>query len=128
MISKSMSLTKSFELGRVEKGGLVVTAILVAINGLVGSQALALGVAVGGLLLIVNFLVIRLLAGALIGKAYTKVFGIFIVLVKTFVLIAFVASLFLFTKVNIYGFFIGVTGVVIVIIGESLRGNNDGSF
>lgn len=128
MISKSMSLTKSFELGRVEKGGLVVTAILVAINGLVGSQALALGVAVGGLLVIVNFLVIRLLAGALIGKAYTKVFGIFIVLVKTFVLIAFVASLFLFTKVNIYGFFIGVTGVVIVIIGESLRGNNDGSF
>ncbi len=128
MISKSMSLTKSFELGRVEKGGLVVTAILVGINGLVGSQALALGVAVGGLLVIVNFLVIRLLAGALIGKAYTKVFGIFIVLVKTFVLIAFVASLFLFTKVNIYGFFIGVTGVVIVIIGESLRGNNDGSF
>jgi len=128
MISKSMSLTKSFGLGRVEKGGLVVTAILVAINGLVGSQALALGVAVGGLLVIVNFLVIRLLAGALIGKAYTKVFGIFIVLVKTFVLIAFVASLFLFTKVNIYGFFIGVTGVVIVIIGESLRGNNDGSF
>ncbi|MDA2920288.1 hypothetical protein MYX76_12490 [Desulfobacterota bacterium AH_259_B03_O07] len=128
MISKSMSLTKSFGLGRVEKGGLVVTAILVAINGLVGSQALALGVAVGGLLVIVNFLVIRLLAGALIGKAYTKVFGIFIVLVKTFVLIAFVASLFLFTKVNIYGFFIGVTGVVIVIIGESLRGNSDGSF
>lgn len=127
MTSTSMSLPKFFMLGGVEKVGIVVTAILVAINGLLGFKAVALGVALGGLLVIANFLVIKLLVNALIGGAYTKVFGIFIVLVKTFVLIAFVASLFLFTKVNIYGFLIGVSGVIIVIIGEGLRGNKDGS-
>jgi hypothetical protein len=43
------------------------------------------------------------------------------------VLVALVVIFFLFTKLNIYGFFIGVSGVVIVIIGESLRGNKDGA-
>ena len=43
------------------------------------------------------------------------------------VFIAIVAALFIFAKVNLYGFFIGVTGVVIVIIGESLRGSKDGT-
>jgi len=38
-----------------------------------------------------------------------------------------VAALFVFAKVNLYGFFIGVTGVVIVIIGESLKGSKDGT-
>lgn len=127
MTSSSMSLTQTITLGRVEKGGIVVTAILVAINGLLGSQALALGVALGGLLVIANFLAIRLLVGALIGRAYTKGFSIFIVLIKMLVMVALVICLFLFTEVNIYGFFIGVTGVVIVIIGESLRGKKDGS-
>jgi hypothetical protein len=43
------------------------------------------------------------------------------------VFIGIVVFLLIFTKINIYGFFIGVTGVVIVIIGESLRGNKDGA-
>jgi membrane-bound ClpP family serine protease len=43
------------------------------------------------------------------------------------VFIAIVVVLFIFAKVNLYGFFIGVTGVVIVIIGESLRGSKDGT-
>jgi len=33
------------------------------------------------------------------------------------ILIALVVSIILFTKINIYGFFIGVSGVVIVLTG-----------
>ena len=127
MTSTAMNITKNLTLGRVEKSGVIVTGILVLANLILGSQALAIGVAVGGLLLIANFLAIRLLVGALIGKAYTKGYSIFILLVKMLVLVAMVVVLFLFTKLNIYGFFIGVSGVVIVIIGESLRGNRDGA-
>jgi len=127
MTSTAMNITKSLTLGRVEKSGIVVTGILVLVNLILGSQALALGVAVGGLLVIANFLAIRLLVGALIGKAYTKWYSIFILLLKMLVLVALVVIFFLFTKLNIYGFFIGVSGVVIVIIGESLRGNKDGA-
>ena len=127
MTSTAMNITKNLTLGRVEKSGLVVTGILVLVNLFLGSQALAIGVAVGGLLVIANFLAIRLLVGALIGKAYPKGYSIFILLVKMLVLVAMVVIFFLFTKLNIYGFFIGVSGVVIVIIGEGLRGNKDGA-
>jgi hypothetical protein len=127
MTSTAMDISKNLTLGRVEKSGIVVTGILVLVNLILGSQALAIGAAVGGLLVIANFLAIRLLVGALIGKAYTKGYSIFILLVKMLVLVALVVAFFLFTKLNIYGFFIGVSGVVIVIIGESLRGNKDGA-
>jgi hypothetical protein len=127
MTSTAMDITKNLTLGRVEKSGIVVTGILVLVNLILGSQALAIGVAVGGLLVIANFLTIRLLVGALIGKAYTKGYSVFILLVKMLVLVALVVIFFLFTKLNIYGFFIGVSGVVIVIIGESLRGNKGGA-
>ena len=45
------------------------------------------------------------------------------IVLKMILLVALALGLFVFTKINIYGFFIGVTGVVIVLIGESLRGN-----
>lgn len=127
MTSTAMNITKNLTLGRVEKSGIVVTGILVLVNLILGSQALAIGVAVGGLLVIANFLAIRLLVGVLIGKAYTKGYSIFILLVKMLVLVALVVAFFMFTKLNIYGFFIGVSGVVIVIIGESLRRNKNGT-
>jgi hypothetical protein len=41
--------------------------------------------------------------------------------------IGIVVSLFIFARINIYGFLIGVMGVVIVIIGEGLRGNKNGA-
>jgi hypothetical protein len=127
MTSTAMNITKNLTLGRVEKSGIVVTGIIGLVNLILGFQALAIGVAVGGLLVIANFLAIRLLVGALIGKAYTTGYSIFILLVKMLVLVALVVILFLFTTLNIYGFFIGVSGVVIVIIGESLRGSKDGA-
>ena len=54
-------------------------------------------------------------------------FGIFAFIIKMAVLIGIVATIFIFTEINIYGFFIGVTGVVIVIIGENLRRSTNGS-
>lgn len=127
MTSTAMDMSKNLTLGRVEKSGIFVTGILALVNLILGSRALAIGVAVGGLLVIANFLAIRLLVGAMIGKAYTKGYSIFILLVKMLVLVGLVVAFFQFTKLNIYGFFIGVSGVVIVIIGESLRGNKDGA-
>jgi hypothetical protein len=127
MTTRAMNLIKTRTLGRVEKSGLIVTAVLVIANALLGSSALAFGAAVGGLLVIANFVAIRFVVRALIGNAYSKGFSIFIVLIKMAILVGIVISLFMFTKINIYGSFIGVTGVVIVIIGENLRGNKNGT-
>lgn len=112
-------------LGRVEKQGLIVTAILMSINALIGSRDLSLGAGVGGGLVLLNFLSIKLIVSALIGGGYSKGFSVFAVLIKMAILIGVVVSLFMFVKLNIYGFLIGVAGVVIVIIGEGLRGGKD---
>ena len=127
MTTEVIKPTKMKLLGRVEKAGLIVTAILVSANVLFGKTELAYGAAVGGLLVIANFLAIKLMVGSLISNAYSKGFSIFILLIKLAVLISIVVCLFVFTKVNIYGFFIGATGVVLVIIGESLKGNKNGT-
>jgi hypothetical protein len=94
----------------------------VCINALLGSRELALGTGVGGLLVIVNFLAIRLMVGALIGGTHSKGFSVFVLIIKMAILISLVVALFIFTRINIYGFLIGMVGVVIVIIGEGLRG------
>lgn len=127
MTTEIMKITSPITLGRVEKHGLIVTGILVAINALVGSRELALGAGVGGALAILNFLAIRLVVGALIGGAHSKGFSVFVLMIKMAVLICLVISLFLLTKINIYGFLIGMVGVVIVIIGEALRGKKNGA-
>jgi hypothetical protein len=123
VIKPMMGLT----LGRVEKQGLIVTAILMSINALIGSRDLSFGAGVGGALVLLNFLSIKLIVNALIGGCYSKGFGIFAILIKMAILIGVVVALFMFVKLNIYGFLIGVVGVVIVIIGEGLRGNKNGA-
>ena len=115
------------QIGRVEKGGLIVTALLTAANYILGSKELALGVLAGGVLFTANFMAIRFLVNALVSNSYPRAFGIFVFIIKMLVFIAIVVSIFLLAKVNIYGFFIGVTGVILVIIGESLRGGKDGA-
>lgn len=112
---------------RVEKHGLIVTGILVAVNAVLGSSELAIGAGVGGLLVILNFLAIRLLVSALIGGAHSKGFSVFVLLIKMAILIGLVISLFILMKINIYGFLVGVVGVVIVIIGEGLRVKKNGA-
>lgn len=127
MTTRVIKLTRGLTLGRIEKQGLIVTAILMSINALIGSRDLSLGAGVGGGLVLLNFLSIKLIVSALIGGGYSKGFSIFAILIKMAILIGVVVSLFMFVKLNIYGFLIGVVGVVIVIIGEGLRGDKDGA-
>jgi membrane-bound ClpP family serine protease len=54
-------------------------------------------------------------------------FGIFAVIIKMLIFIAIVVSIFMFAEINIYGFLIGVSAIVIIIVGESLRGDKDGT-
>lgn len=123
MTTTTMSQNNYFEFSRVEKSSLIVTLIIISINGLLGYRDIALGVATGGLLFTANVVAIRFIVNLLIGQKQTKAFSIFAIVLKMILLVALAVGLFIFTKINIYGFFIGVTGVVIVLIGESLRGN-----
>lgn len=127
MTERTVSLINLPSIGRVEKSGLVVTALLTVVNYLIGSKDLAVGTAAGGLLFTANFMAIRFIVNALVAKSAPKAFAIFAFVVKMAVFIAIVIAMFLFAKVDLFGFFIGVTGVVIVIIGESLRGSKDGA-
>ncbi len=127
MTERTASLINIPSIGRVERSGLAVTAILMVVCYFIGSRDLAVGTAAGGMLFTANFMAIRFLVNALVANSYPKGFGIFAFILKMAVFIAIVAALFLFAKVNLYGFFIGVTGLVIVIIGESLKGSKDGT-
>jgi hypothetical protein len=127
MTERTATLINIPSIGRVERTGLAVTGILMVVSYFIGSRELAVGTAAGGILFTANFMAIRFLVNALVAKSSPKGFGIFAFVIKMAVFIAIVVALFLFAKVNLYGFFIGVTGVVIVIIGESLRGSKDGT-
>lgn len=124
---EAINIAKNLSISRVEKNGLIVTSILVIFNAIIGSSELAFGTAAGGLLFTANFLAIRLVVEALVKNSYPKSFSIFAFLLKMVLLIGIVFVIFVFTNVNIYGFFIGLTGVVIVIIGEGLKGSKNGS-
>jgi len=127
MTEKAISLINIASVGKVEIYSLIVTAILVVINYLVGSPQMALGVAAGGILFTANFVAIRFVVNALVSNSSSVGFGIFAFIIKMAILVGIVATIFIFTEINIYGFFIGVTGVVIVIIGENLRRSTNGS-
>jgi len=127
MTESKESLITLPQIGRVEKTGLVVTIILTAGSYVLGSAELAFGILAGGVLFTANFMAIRFLVNSLVSNAYPKGFGIFVFIIKMLVFVGIVISIFLFAEVNIYGFFIGVTGVVLIIIGESLRGGKDGA-
>lgn len=123
MTTTTMSQNNYFEFSRIEKSALIVTLIIISINALLGYRDMALGVATGGLLFTANVVAIRFIVNLLLGQKQTKAFSVFAIILKMILLVALAVGLFVFTKINIYGFFIGVSGVVIVLIGESLRGN-----
>jgi hypothetical protein len=127
MAMRAMKLARTPTLSRIEKQGLIVTVILVAVNTLLGSLELALGAGIGGALVLLNFLAINLVVNVLIGNSHSTGFSIFVLVIKMATLIGIVVALFIFARVNIYGFLIGVMGVIIVIIGEGLRGNRNGT-
>ena len=54
MTTRVMKLVRTPTLSRIEKLGLIVTGILVITNALLGSRELALGVGVGGVLVVAN--------------------------------------------------------------------------
>lgn len=118
-----MSDSRLLEFSKIEKSSFIVTLLIVAINSILGYGDVALGVAAGGFLFIANIIAIRFIVSLLINQTQTKGFSIFAIVIKLLSLIGIVVALFIFTKINIYGFFIGLSGVVIVLIGESLRGN-----
>jgi len=124
---KTASLINIPSIGNVEIISLIVTAVLAVVSYLVGSRELAFGVAAGGVLFTANFVAIRFVVNALVSNTSSTGFGIFAFIIKMAIFIGIVVSLFIFTDINIYEFFIGVTGVVIVIIGESLRRSTNGS-
>lgn len=127
MTESKESLVTLPQIGTVEKVGLIVTLILTAVCYVLGSSALALGALAGGVLFTANFMAIRFLVTAMLTNAYPKAFSIFIFIIKMLVFIGIVVSIFLLANVSIYGFFIGVSGVVLVIIGASLKGGSDGT-
>jgi len=116
-----MESENSLQLNRLEKSALVVTLIIIGINAVLGYTDMAVGAAVGGLLFTANVIAIRFIVNLLLGQKKTKAFSIFAIILKMVLLIAVAVGLFVSSTINIYGFFIGVTGVVIVLIGESLR-------
>lgn len=112
---------------RVEMWGLLLTALLSGGSYVFGYPGAALGALVGGLVVVINYTAIRVLVAALVGGGHSKGFGIFAVLLKLAVLVLIVLAVFVFAKINIYGFLIGAFGVVLVIIAEGLAGTKDAS-
>ena len=114
-------------LGGVEKVSIVVIAIIAAGNFIMGESGIAYGVIIGGLLFTADYTSIRFIVKTLTEKKYNLNFCIFLLVIKLLILSAILIALFLFAKVNFYGFIIGLTAVVIIIIGKGLKGNNDGT-
>lgn len=106
----------------VEKLSLAVTGLFFAVNMLIGQTQVAVGVAVGGALFLADYVAIRFVVRALSEKRYTLAFSIFIIVTKLLALLGIVTVLLMFAKLNIYGLLIGLTSVVIVIIGKGLKG------
>lgn len=114
--------------GGTEKAALIVVALLFAGNYLINQREIAVGVAVGGLLFLIDFVIIKFLVNSILTKRFTTQLTLFLFAIKLLVLLGILMTLLIFAKLNIYGFIIALTGIVIVIVGRGLKGNNDGTF
>ncbi len=112
---------KNLDLG-VEKLSLAVTALLFAVNIAIGEKEVAVAIAVAGVLFLLDYMAIRFVVKALAEKKYSLSFSIFILVMKMLALLAIIAVILVFAKLNIYGSMIGLTSVVIIIIGKGLKG------
>lgn len=111
-----------------EKASLVVISILAAANYLMGEKEIAAGIIVGGLLFTADFIAIKLIVNSLTTKNSSPAYNIFLFVIKLLILLLVVGVLLLFAKLNIYGFFIALTAVILVITGSGLKGNKNGTF
>lgn len=114
-------MMKNLSLG-VEKVSLVVTALLFAVNIAIGEKEIAVAIVVAGVLFLLDYVAIKFIVRALAEKRYSLAFSMFILVMKMLALLAIIAVLLVFAKLNIYGLMIGLTSVVIVIIGKGLKG------
>ena len=114
--------------GGTEKIALIVVALLFAGNYLIDQKEIAVGVAAGGLLFLIDFVIIKFLVNSILTKRFTTQLTLFLFAIKLLVLLGILMTLLIFAKLNIYGFIIALTGIVIVIVGRGLKGNNDGTF
>ncbi len=112
---------KNLNLG-VEKLSLAVTALLFVVNIAIGQREIAVAIAVAGILFLLDYVAIRFVVKALAEKRYSLTFSMFILVIKMLALLGIIAVLLVFAKLNIYGLMIGLTSVVIVIIGKGLKG------
>lgn len=126
MTEKNRSDLKIFT--GTEKASLLVVAILAAVNFLIGQREIAIGIVAGGVLFTADFIAIRLIVDSLTRKQYTVSFNIFLFVIKLLILLLIVGSLLLFANLNIYGFFIALTAVILVIAGSGLKENKNGTF
>jgi len=115
-------------LGGTEKAALVVIAILFTGNYLINQKEIAVGVAAGGLMFLIDFIVIKYIVNSILTKRITTKFAIFLFTIKLIVLLGMLMTLLIFAKFNIYGFIIALTAVILVIIGSGLKGNINGTF
>jgi len=125
---KKNNISKFKIFGGTEKVALIVVALLFAGNYLINQKEIAVGVAAGGLLFLIDFVIIKLLVNSILTKRLTTQLTLFLFAIKLLVLLGILMTLLIFAKLNIYGFIIALTGIVIVIIGRGLKGNSDGTF
>ena len=114
--------------GGTEIAALIVIAILFVGNYLINQKEIAIGVAAGGLLFLIDFIVIKFIVNSILTKRFTTQFAIILFTIKLMVLLGILMTLLIFAKLNIYGFIIALTGIVIVIVGRGLKGNSNGTF
>lgn len=119
-----MKPIKSKIFGRVEKASIIVISILAVVNLIIKEIDIAVGIVFGGLLFIIDFVAIKFLVNSIIGKKYSIGFSMFLFLIKFLILLAILALLLMFAKLNIYGFIIALTAIVFVIVGSSLKDKN----
>lgn len=119
-----MKPIKSKIFGRVEKASIIVIFILAIVNLIIKEMDIAVGIVVGGLLFIIDFVAIKFLVNSIIGRKYSLGFSMFLFLIKLLILLAILALLLMFAKLNIYGFIIALTAIVFVIVGSSLKDKN----
>ncbi len=112
---------KKFNTG-VEALALVVIALIFVVNIVIGEHDIAIGAVVGGGLFLLDYIAIKFVVKSLTENKYSLLFSIFIVVLKLLALVAIVVVLLVFAKLNIYGLILGLTSLVIIIIGKGLRG------
>lgn len=114
--------------GGTEKASIVVILLLVAGNLLIEQNQIAVGVGVGGVLFLLDFMGIKFIVNAVLNKRYSTGFSIFVFVIKLTALLGILFALLVFAKLNIYGFIIALTALVLVIVGKGLKGADNGTF